>query len=302
MGADAVTALLALAAAVLFALAATLWQRATLSLGEVKFTHPKSFLVLLLNAVWLTGLIVQGVAVALQGAALDRGPLALVQPILVTTIVFALPLGYFLTAQSVTRSHALGAVVVVAGLTAFGLFGDPAQGVNDAPNVDWLATFIIIGGLCWEMLLFANRGGPGAQAAVYGAIAGVMYGVSATLMNSVVESLHTEGWGVFADWQLYALVATGLGGFVVQQVSLSFGKLATSVASTSVVNPVISVILGAFLFQERLDKDPHWHRLVAVCGLAVALVGTALITAASEKVKAADEPALEPEPVPSPSV
>src|SRR4029453_17665766 len=120
MGADAVTALLALAAAVLFALAATLWQRATLSLGEVKLTHPKSFLVLLLNAVWLTGLIVQGVAVALQGAALDRGPLPLGQPILVTTIVFALPLGYFLTAQAVTRSHALGAVVVVAGLTAFG--------------------------------------------------------------------------------------------------------------------------------------------------------------------------------------
>ncbi len=133
------------------------------------------------------------------------------------------------------------------------------------------------------MLLFGNRGGPGAQAAVYGAIAGVMYGVSATLMNSVVESLHDDGWGVFADWQLYAMVATGLGGFVVQQVSLSFGKLATSVSSTSVVNPVISVILGAFLFQERLDTDPHWHRLVAVCGLALALVGTALITSASEK-------------------
>ena len=134
MGTDAETALLALAAAVLFALAATLWQRATLSLGEVKLTHPKSFLVLLLNAVWLTGLIVQGVAVVLQGAALDRGPLALVQPLLVTTIVFALPLGYFLTAQMVTRSHALGAVVIVAGLTAFALVGDPAQGVNNAPE------------------------------------------------------------------------------------------------------------------------------------------------------------------------
>ena len=302
MGADAVTALLALAAAVLFALAATLWQRATLSLGEVKFTHPKSFLVLLVNAVWLAGLIVQGIAVLLQAAALDRGPLALVQPLLVTSVVFALPLGYFLTAQTVTRSHALGAVVVVAGLTAFALFGHPAQGVNNAPNSEWLATFIILGGLCWAMLLFADRGGAGAEAAVYGAIAGVMYGVSATLLNSVVETLHEEGWGVLADWQLYAMAVTGLGGFAVQQVSLSFGKLATSVSSTSVVNPVISVILGAFLFQERLDNDPQWHRLVAVCGLALALVGTALITAASEKTKDADEPALEPDPVPSPSV
>ena len=73
-------------------------------------------------------------------------------------------------------------------------------------------------------------------------------------------------------------------------------------SSTSVVNPVVSVVLGAFLFQERLDKDPHWHRLVAVCGLALALVGTALITSASEKTNAPEEPAPEPEPALTPSV
>jgi len=299
MSSDAESALLAIAAAVLFALAATLWQRATLSLDEVSFKKPKSFLLLLLSWVWLAGLVAQGIAVGLQAAALDRGPLALVQPLLVTTIVFALPLGYFLTEQTVTRRHVLGAFVVVVGLALYGVYGDPAQGVNDAPNNEWLAAFIILGGLCWALLLFANRGGPSTRAAVYGTVAGVLYGLSATLMNSVVEALHTEGWDVLTDWQLYALGATGIGGFLVQQISLSYGKLATSVSTTSVVNPVISIILGVLLFQETLDDDPSWHRLVAIAGLALALIGTAVITSASEKAAKEEEPEAPPEGLPA---
>jgi drug/metabolite transporter (DMT)-like permease len=287
---DAVSALLAILAAIFFALAATLWQKATLSLDEVSFKRPKSFLLLLANWVWLLGLVSQGVAVVLQGAALDRGPLALVQPLLVTTIIFALPLGYFLTGQQITRRQVIGALAIVAGLALFGIYGDPAEGVDNIPNSQWFATFVILGALCWGLLLFANRGGPTATAAVYGTVAGVLYGISATLMNSVVADLHTEGWDVLTNWQLYALGATGIGGFLVQQLSLSTGRLAASVATVSVTNPVISVILGALLFQERLDSDPTWHRTVAVGGLALALLGTAIISSAREKESEEEQP------------
>ena len=266
---DAVSALLAIGAAILFALAATLWQRATLSLDEVSFKKPKSFLLLLMNWVWLVGLAAQGGAVCLQGAALDRGPLALVQPLLVTTIIFALPLGHLLTEQTIVRRHWVGALVVVVGLALYGIFGNPATGVNSAPNNEWFLAFIFLGGVSAGLLVFGNRGGPGARAATYGIVAGLLYGASATLMNSVIAAWHAEGSDVLTDWQLYALGATGIGGFLVQQISLSFGKLATSVATTSVTNPIISVLLGVLLFQETLDNDPQWHRLVAVAGLAL---------------------------------
>jgi drug/metabolite transporter (DMT)-like permease len=281
--AETVSAILAALAAIFFALAATLWQRATLSLEEVSIRRPKSFLVLLLNLVWLAGLVAQGAAVVLQGAALDRGPLALVQPLLVTTIVFALPLGYFLTEQDVTVRQVLGALVIVAGLALFGVYGNPAEGTNNVANTEWFATFVFLGGLCWALTLFADRGGATAKAAVYGTVAGITYGVSATLMNSVVESLHTEGWDVLTDWQLYALAATGVGGFLVQQLSLSTGQLAASVATVSVTNPVVSVVLGVILFGEALDNDPTWHRVIAVAGLSLALVGTAIISSARER-------------------
>ena len=130
---DDVAALLALLAAVCFALAATLWQKAALSLSGVSFRHPTSFLVLLGQWVWLLGLAAQIVGVVLQAAALDRGRVSIIQPLLVTTVIWALPLGYFLTHQTVGRREILGAAIIVVGLVGFASFGDPAAGIDDAP-------------------------------------------------------------------------------------------------------------------------------------------------------------------------
>ena len=131
---DDVAALLALLAAVCFALAATLWQKAALSLSGVSFRHPTSFLVLLGQWVWLLGLAAQIVGVVLQAAALDRGRVSIIQPLLVTTVIWALPLGYFLTHQTVGRREILGAAIIVVGLAGFASFGDPAAGIEDAPG------------------------------------------------------------------------------------------------------------------------------------------------------------------------
>ena len=45
---------------------------------------------------WLLGTAALLVGYVLQAGALDRGRLAVIQPLLVTTVVFALPLGWLL--------------------------------------------------------------------------------------------------------------------------------------------------------------------------------------------------------------
>jgi drug/metabolite transporter (DMT)-like permease len=279
---EPVAAVLAPLAAAAFALAAMLWQRASLSLAEVSFRRPKSFLGLFTQWIWLLGLAAQGVGVVLQGAALDRGRLAIIQPLLVTTVIFAMPLGYVLTGQQITRRQVLGAGVIVVGLAVFASFGDPAGGVDNAPTSDWIAAFLVIGMLCAALMLFASRGGATARAAVYGTVAGVLFGVSATLMKPVVEAMHTEGWDVLAGWQIYMLGATGIAGFLVQQISLATGRLVASVATVSVANPVVSVLLGVLVLQERLDRTPAWHAVVAIGALAFALFGAVVISSARE--------------------
>jgi drug/metabolite transporter (DMT)-like permease len=300
---DQVAALLAIVAAVSFALAATLWQRATMGSG-VQGGNPKAFAKLLTNWVWLVGLGAQIVGVVLQAAALDRGRVAIIQPLLVTTIIWAMPLGYFLTSQTITRRHIAGAAIIVAGLAIFASFGDPAGGVNDAPISAWLSAFLVLGVVCIGLLLFGRRGGLSLQAGIYGATAGILYGVSATLMKPVVEQLHIDGLvSVLQSWELWVMAIGGLGGFYVQQISLATGRLVTSVATVSVANPVVSVMLGVLVLQERLDQPPAWHAVLAVGGLALALFGAVLVASAAEdpgKVESrADRPAAPPRPQPA---
>ncbi len=289
---DQVAAVLALVAAASFALAATLWQRASMDAG-VEPGDSKGMLRLLTNGVWLLGLVAQVVGVALQAAALDRGRVAIIQPLLVTSIVWALPLGYYITDQIVTRRHIVGAAIIVAGLAIFGGVGDPADGVDDAPLADWTAALVVLGLVCVVLLVLAARGGANGKAALYGATAGVLYGISATLMKPVVENLHTDGVAqVVSDWKFWVMAVGGLVGFYLQQVSLATGRLVTSVATVSVVNPVVSVVLGALVLQERLDSDPFWHWMVAVGGLSASLFGAVVIASAS---------AAEGDPDPSPA-
>ncbi|MGH3035939.1 MAG: DMT family transporter [Gaiellaceae bacterium] len=280
---DELAAVLAILASVAFALAATLWQKAALSVG-VEPGAPKAFARLLTNWVWLLGLAAQILGVVLQAAALDRGRVAIIQPLLVTTIIWAMPLGYFLTHQTITSRHIVGAAIIVVGLATFASVGDPAAGVDNAPTSDWIAAFLVIAAICVGLLLFARRGGLSMRAAVFGAVAGTLYGVSATLMKPVVEDLHAEGFEhVLTTWELWVMAVTGIVGFYLQQISLATGRLVTSVATVSVANPVVSVMLGALVLQERLDKTPSWHAVVAIGALAAALLGAIIVASASEE-------------------
>ena len=200
---DGTGAGLALLAALSFALAATLWQKASVGLEGISVRHPRSILGLLTQPVWMLGLAAQILGVLLQAAALDRGRVSIIQPLLVTTVIWALPLGYFITNQTVGRREVLGAGVIVAGLALFASFADPAAGVDDAPASDWLMAVLVIGFGSAALLLFANRGSLTMRAAVLGTTAGILYGLSATLMKPVVEMLHTDGvGGVAGSWEV----------------------------------------------------------------------------------------------------
>jgi drug/metabolite transporter (DMT)-like permease len=259
---------LALVAALLFALAATLQQKGALDLPELSLRHPESVIRLAGQTTWLMGTVALLCGYAFQAAALDRGRLVIIQPLLVTTILFALPLGYLLTHQHVGRREVLGAAAIVLGLTVFAIAGDPAGGRENAPGVEWAVAIVVVAVLCAALLLSAGHGNASRRAAVYGAAAGLLFGLSASLTKPAVEYLHDGIGAVLSHWELYALLIAGAAGFVLQQVSLGTGRLAPAVATVSVVNPVVCIVLGSLLLDERFSR-PAWHVVVALGGLAV---------------------------------
>ncbi len=91
-------------------------------------------------------------------------------------------------------------------------------------------------------------------AAAYGTVAGMLFGLSAALTPSTLDYLHESVGTMLSHWECYALAVAGVGGFVLQQVSLGTGRLAPSVATVSVANPVVSILIG--VTPSRRDAQP----------------------------------------------
>ncbi|HEY7693510.1 MAG TPA: DMT family transporter [Gaiellaceae bacterium] len=273
---------LALCAAFLFALAATLQQKGALGLGEVSLRSPGSFVRLARQTWWLLGTAALLGGYVCQAVALDHGKLAVIQPLLVTTIVFALPLGYFLTGQVVNRPEIVAAAFVVVGLALFAVVGDAAAGNDNAPGWEWAIAIVVLGTAAAALLVAGGRASPAGKAGAYGACAGVLYGLSASLWKPSGAALEADGLaGMLSSWEFWVFAAAGILAFLVQQVSLATGRLAPSVAMTAVVNPLVCIAVGTLLLEERL-APPTWHKVVAYVGLALALVAAAAITRATE--------------------
>jgi drug/metabolite transporter (DMT)-like permease len=279
-----VAATLALLAAMLFALAAALQQKGALNLPTISLADPRSFVRLLGQAMWLLGTLALFTGYLFQAAALDRGRLSVIQPLLVTTVVFALPLGYFLTKQHVGRREVLGAVSIIIGLGLFVYFGDPAGGNENASNTQWAVTIGLLAVLSVLLIVVGGGGGLSKKAAVYGTVSGIMFGLSSALTKPTLDYLHQSIGTMLSHWECYALAVAGVGGFILQQVSLGTGRLAPSVATVSVANPLVGIAIGILLLDERLSRS-GWHILLAVIGLAIAFIGAVAISLAREATK-----------------
>ena len=123
---------------------------------------------------------------------------------------------------------------------------------------------------------------------MYGTVAGILFGLSSSLTKPTLDYLHESVGTMLSHWECYALAVAAVLGFVLQQVSLGTGRLAPSVATVSVANPIVGILIGILLFDERLS-EPTWHILLALVGLALALGGAVVISLARESAPAAPD-------------
>jgi drug/metabolite transporter (DMT)-like permease len=266
---------LALAAALLFALGTVLQQRAGL---EEPATGSSSGLLLQMarRPVWLAGIAADALGFGCQAAALGFGRLAVVQPLLVASVVFALPLGARLTGQRVRRVDVGAALLVTAALVAFLTIADPSGGRDDAPLGEWLVAGGACVAACVPLFLLGPRGPAPRRAAFLGIATGILFALSAALTKAVVDELDDGVLTIFTTWHLYALAAIGYASMTLNQLALNTGALAPAVATSMAFDPIISVVLGVTLLHESLDTGAL-DIAATLAALAAAGVGMAIL-------------------------
>jgi drug/metabolite transporter (DMT)-like permease len=289
---------LALAAALLFALGTVLQQRAGLE-APVEGSSSGILVQMARRPVWLLGILADAFGFIAQAAALGVGRLAVVQPLLVAGVVFALPLGVRLTGQRVRRIDVGAAFLVTAALVAFLTIANPSGGRADAPLGDWLIAIGACLAVCVPLVLGGRRGDAPRRAALLGIATGVLFALSAALTKAVVDELDDGIFTIFTTWHLYGLAAIGYASMTLNQMALNTGALAPAVATSMAFDPITSVILGVTLLDESLNVGIG-EVLATVLALAAAGTGMAVLSRQQSELMS-DPAAAEKEPEVSPA-
>ena len=278
---------LALAAALVFALGTVLLQKA--GMAEPAGGSASGLLLRMARRpVWLAGIAADALGFVFQAIALSIGRLAVVQPLLVSSVVFALPLGAKFTGQRVHRIDVVAALLVTAALVAFLTIADPSGGRDDAPLGDWLITGAVIAAVVVPLVLIARGRRPSAKAALLGTATGILFALTAALTKAAADKLDDGVIEIFTHWHVYALIVIGYIAMTLNQVALGTGALAPAIATSMAADPVVSVLIGATLLQESLHETPIGV-VATVLSLLVAL-GAIAVLARSQEGGAATKP------------
>lgn len=294
--------MLSLLAALCFAVGAVFQQHAAVGQPLEHHMRPSLVLRLLRRPLWLGGIAMNGLGTLLQLAALWRGSLVTVQPLLVCGLLFALPINALWLHRrrpGVLELTSAGAVCV--GLTVFLLSTSPTPGRGSAAGSSWAVALGIVTAVTVAAITVAMRSHGPARAAFLAVGAGVINGLSAAFIKGVARqlasSLHhglgAAATGLVGDWELYAFAATLLLATLLVQSAYQSGPIRWSLPALTAANPVASVLLGATVLSEQV-RSGALPVAGSVAGLALVVGG---ILALSSSSLITGEVAVDPTPV-----
>ncbi|MCU4187053.1 DMT family transporter [Acidiferrimicrobium sp. IK] len=244
----------AVVAALMYAAASVLQQRSAAAQGHEHSLRLGLLTRLVQNPAWLLGIAADVAGYVLQFVALSLGTLVVVQPLLVCGLLFALPIGARVGAARLHRSDWAAAVAVCLGLAVFLTIARPANGHPDVRTGTWIELLVPSAAVCVVLLAIATKGHRQTRhkSVLLSAVAGISYGVAAALTKAVAHQLGRGIPTVFLHWQVYLLAVVGVGGMLVAQSAFQAGTLDASLPTMTVVDPIVSILIGAFAFGESI--------------------------------------------------
>jgi hypothetical protein len=255
-----------LSAALVFGAASVAEQRSTKRVKTRRALSPRILLDLARQPLWVMAIGGTLFGFALQVTALRFGPLALVEPILVVALIFAVLINAYL--RRVWDPQIIGGVIIcAAGIVGFLTIANPSPGTS---HVGFLTIMPLGAGLVGGVIgcLAVAKSHPQLRPLALALACGICYGVSAFLVKLVISDLSGGATRMLTDWPIYALAVVGPAGFILNEDAYQRGTLIAPVlAIITACDPVISIALGAVWLNEKLSGSP-----AGVAGEVISLI------------------------------
>ena len=227
---------------------------------------------------WWVGTGTAVVGYGLQVVALGFGTLLLVQPVLVLSLMFTLPLAAWYQGRRTTTFENAWSLVLTIAVAVLLILGRPAHGMVRPPLERWLPA-LIIGVLTMLTLAWISRRFRSQQALLLGIVCGGIYGYVAVLSKAVVDIFTNEGFiALFSTWHLLGLVLSAGTGTIVQQYAFHAGPLKHSLPAMTVIEPIVAFSLGYAILNEKFQVDSFLGWMVMALALLVMVTATVLLS------------------------
>ncbi len=239
---------------------------------------------LIANPLWLFGWVALAGAFVAQAVALHAGQMSVVQPLLVTELVFALVLRRLWLRQDILPLTWWAAGATCLALSVFIACSEPTGGTSTPTSSAWVGATAATAGGAAVLALLGARGSAVRRAALLGTATSVLWALVAAYMKAMTDTLTQFGFvGMFAHWPVYALALAGLTAELLSQVTLHVGPLSVSQPLLVVVDPIVSIALSVWIFAETFTEDALRLGLgaasfAAMCVSVVVLARTAPAT------------------------
>ncbi len=277
--------LVALLSAAFYAAAMVLQQHDARKADPSKALHPGLLVDLARRPQWLAGVAANGAAYALRYVALGRASLALVEPILATSLLFALPVSAFWDRHKLRWTEWAGALSIVVGLATFLLAARPEQGETSASGPAWLVAAVVVVAVVVTLVGLSRGRSDDVRARLLAAAGGTLFTLAAALTKAVAAAP-----GVLPSptgWEVYALLGAFAAGVVLIQSAFNAGPLRASLPVLMVVETVGSVVVGATLFGEVVGGGAG-NLAAEVVGMLLMTVGIVMAAGTGRSVDVAN--------------
>jgi drug/metabolite transporter (DMT)-like permease len=264
----AIAIVAALAAGACFALGGVLQQRAASTRPEGESLSFRLIVDLATEPMWLLGIGFAICSYGLEALALSFGPLVLVQPLIVTELLFALPMSVRWAGSHMTTRDWLGTLAVGGGLTLGLVCASPGAGRPAAPVGQWgLALGIAAGLAALAVLAGRHERGSVARPSLYALAAALVLGCQAALLKATIPRFELGFVVALESWEIWAMAAAAILGLLLVQSAYQSGPLAATMPVVDAVDPAVAIAFGVTLFHEQIRTGPY------LVGVIVGLLG-----------------------------
>jgi drug/metabolite transporter (DMT)-like permease len=271
-----------IAAALALGLGYVLQQRVAAHASVTDLLSPRLLVDLMHKPLWWAGIAAMVVGQLLGGVALQLATVALVEPLLSTSLLFALAFAALLSRQPIMWQEIGGAVLLSTALGLFIAVGNPhSSKVPAANDVAIIAAVSAVVVAVTVLVAVGRSRGLAGESVLLATAAGILYGLQDASTRSALLVADRHGISsMFANPWVYIVIGAAIIGIMLSQSAFKAARLDYSLPPIAAAEPLAGIALGIGLLGDTVSVSVAGLAVEAIC-LVGMVTGVALIARSS---------------------